>query len=251
MALKNFVKSIISKSGYNITKKSTSTFPIDYATHEIEIIKMVKPYTMTSHQRIQSLIRSVEYIIQSNVGGDFVECGVWKGGSIMTIALTLKRLKTENRDIFLYDTFSGMSTPTGSDVDWHGKSALKTFNELKTNDGSNWCRSSIDEVKNNILTTNYPQEKIHYVQGKVEETLRKFTPEKIALLRLDTDFYESTKSEMEHLFPKLTEGGILIIDDYGAWKGSRLAIDEYFEKNNLKLFLNRIDETGRLAVKID
>jgi hypothetical protein len=112
-----------------------------------------------------------------------------------------------------------------------------------------WCFSSIEEVKNNIATLNYPTEKVYFVKGKVEDTIPTTIPQKIAVLRLDTDWYESTKHELEHLFPLLVSGGVLIIDDYGHWEGARKAVDEYIEKNNLNILLNRIDYTGRIAIK--
>jgi hypothetical protein len=86
--------------------------------------------------------------------------------------------------------------------------------------------------------------------GKVEDTIPADIPEKIALLRLDTDWYESTKHELIHLFPRLQKGGVLIIDDYGFWKGARKAVDEYFAENNIQILLNRIDDTGRMAIKL-
>jgi len=108
----------------------------------------------------------------------------------------------------------------------------------------------LDEVKSNLLKTNYPEQNLFYFKGKVEETLPEPSIGKIALLRLDTDWYESTKHELTVLYDKLVEGGILIIDDYGHWSGSKKAVDEFIEKRKLKIFLNRIDYTGRLAIKI-
>jgi hypothetical protein len=100
-----------------------------------------------------------------------------------------------------------------------------------------------------MAMTNYPQDKLNYVVGKVEDTIPETLPRKIALLRLDTDWYESTLHELNHLYPLLTEGGVLIIDDYGHWQGAKKAVDEYIEKNKLKILLNRIDYTGRIAIK--
>src|SRR5690606_23062787 len=95
----------------------------------------------------------------------------------------------------------------------------------------------------------YPAGNIRYVAGKVEDTIPAVIPDKIAILRLDTDWYSSTKHELVHLFPKLSNGGILIIDDYGHWEGARKAVDEYFEETGTRIYLSRIDETGRVAVK--
>jgi O-methyltransferase len=83
----------------------------------------------------------------------------------------------------------------------------------------------------------------------VEDTIPASVPEQIALLRLDTDWYESTKCELEILFPRLVKGGVIIIDDYGCWQGARKAVDEYFNKNNIAILLNRMDDTGRIGIK--
>ena len=112
-----------------------------------------------------------------------------------------------------------------------------------------WAYAPIEEVRNNMLKTNYPIDNIKYIKGKVEDTLKSSVPNKIALLRLDTDWYESTKIELEVLYPLITKGGILIIDDYGHFEGAKRAVDDYFRKINQQPLLNRIDYTGRLIIK--
>ena len=111
------------------------------------------------------------------------------------------------------------------------------------------CECAAGRSKKILYGTGYPSERIHFVPGKVEDTIPASAPESIALLRLDTDWYESTKHELVHLFPRLATSGVLIIDDYGHWRGSRLACDEYFEQNRVPILLNRIDFTGRIALK--
>jgi len=201
---------------------------------------------MTSAERINALIEATKYLVKEKIDGDFVECGVWKGGSVMAMALTLKEMG-EVREIYLYDTFSGMSAP--SDVD--GEAAMEMFSKTRTSeDSSQWLLSPIEEVEKNILETGYPKEKCHFIKGKVEDTIPMIIPQKIALLRLDTDFYESTKHELVHLFPRLSPKGVLIIDDYGCWQGARKAVDEYIIDNKLCIFLNRVDSQGRIAIKM-
>jgi hypothetical protein len=104
-------------------------------------------------------------------------------------------------------------------------------------------------VRNNVCGTGYPREKLHFVVGKVEDTIPATMPRKIALLRLDTDWYDSTKHELSHLFPLLRPQGVLIVDDYGHWQGARKAVDEYFAAHQTGILLHRIDYTGRIAVK--
>jgi len=105
-----------------------------------------------------------------------------------------------------------------------------------------------ETVYKNLLTTGYPEERIHMVRGPVEETLPQQAPERLALLRLDTDWYESTRRELVHLYPRLSDGGVLIVDDYGHWSGARRAVDEYFGQVGSRTFLSPLDYTGRLAV---
>jgi len=222
----------------------------DFSDANIEICNVVKPYTSTSLERLNALIDAVSYVAANKIDGAMVECGVWKGGSAMAMMLTLKKIGDENKEFYLYDTFSGMSAPSSFDVAFDGENAGQTFSKLKTSeDASDWCASSLEEVKQNMFSIGYKKDKIHFIEGKVENTIPETMPQKIALLRLDTDWYESTKHELIHLFPLLQPNGVLIIDDYGHWKGARKAVDEYIADNNICILLNRIDYTGRIGVK--
>lgn len=241
-----FLKRLKNKEKINTAEAS---LPIDLEEF-VPIIDRVKPYTMTSTERIAALLDAIKYIIKNNINGDIVECGVWKGGSMMAAGEMLQRLNDCSKDIFLFDTFEGMSEPSLYDVsiDNHKAKDLLAKHE-RTQEDYLWCYSPIDVVKQNVYSTGYPSDKLHFIKGKVEDTLPHSEIKAISLLRLDTDWYESTKHELEHLFPLLTSGGVLIIDDYGHWQGARKAVDEYFENNNIKILLNRIDYTGRIAVK--
>jgi hypothetical protein len=245
------MKKIIKKCGYEIHKDG-GEFPVDFNKNDIEIIESVKPFTLTSIERCHALIQAVNYIIKNKITGDIVECGVWKGGSVMAIAKTLLVLKNYDKELYLFDTFEGMPKPTEFDVSYGDKhTALKEFEDLKIdNNSSDWSRIELDEVKNNVFSTGYNKEKFHFIKGKVEDTIPKFSPETISILRLDTDWYESTRHELIHLFPRLVKGGVIIIDDYGFWEGAKRAVDEYFEENNISILLNRIDTTGRIGIKM-
>lgn len=235
-----------------VTACAEQSFPADVPVSLIAIYKRIKPYTMTSPERVLALCEAVRYIHEKNIDGDIVECGVWKGGSMMAVAETLLSLGESNRNLYLFDTYEGMAPPTGEDVDIAGVTAESLLEQSdKRNDDSVWCCASLEMVRSAVNSVGYPAEKIHFVKGMVEQTIPAGAPEKIALLRLDTDWYESTRHEMEHLFPRLAKGGVLIIDDYGHWQGARKAIDEYLEYNKIKMLLNRIDYTGRIAVKVE
>jgi hypothetical protein len=206
---------------------------------------------MTSRERIYALIQAVRYVVQHNIPGDIVECGVWRGGSMMAVAKTLVSLNHFDRELYLFDTFEGMSKPTEVDVYYDGRKASDRFKQAAINDtSSDWSYIPLEEVKRALYSTGYDHKKIHFVKGMVEETIPNNAPDTISILRLDTDWYESTKHELTHLFPRLSRKGIIIIDDYGHWEGARKATDEYILQNNLCIFLNRIDSTGRIGIKI-
>jgi hypothetical protein len=242
--------------GFNLVRHSEGqppqeSFPRDFDDEAIEILRTVKPYTMTSVERQFALIQAVRYVVRANIPGSIVECGVWRGGSMMAVAHTLKRLTDDGRDLYLFDTYEGMTRPTDLDICCDGKPALIKFERTnKTSDTSDWCYASIEEVQRNLVSTGYNTNRLKFIKGKVEDTLPRSAPNQISLLRLDTDWYESTRHELIHLFPRLSAGGVLIIDDYGHWQGSKKATDEYLAQNNIFILLNRIDSTGTIAVKL-
>jgi hypothetical protein len=220
-------------------------------------------FTMTSIERMHSLWVAARHVALARLEGDVVECGVWKGGSSMLAALALQSVGDTTRHLWLYDTFSGMTEPTGRDVDLAGRAARDEWsaqaaraanganaaNGAKGGGDAGWCASPLDEVKAALASTGVAPQRLHFVVGKVEETIPKEAPAKIALLRLDTDWYESTKHELLHLWPRLVSGGLLIVDDYGHWAGARAAVDEFLAAQQRPLLLHRIDYTGRIAQK--
>lgn len=228
-------------------------FPPDFSASTQAICRAVRPFTMTSPERINALIDAVRYLTTNRIEGAIVECGVWRGGSMMAVALALREIGDQTRELYLYDTYAGMPPPEEVDCAIDGLRAKERFQQAQTSaDPAHWsrCYSSLDEVRQNVYGTGYPPDRIHFVPGKVEETIPGNVPADIALLRLDTDWYESTRHEMVHLYPRLRPGGVLIIDDYGHWQGARKAIDEFIAERKLKLLLNRVDYTGRIAVKL-
>lgn len=235
------------KIGYSIEPLKPNEllgFPPDFDQATIQLCRYVQSFTMTSKERILALRKSVEYIIEQDIPGDIVECGVWKGGSMMVVARTLLEKGVDNRTLYLFDTFEGMAEPTDVDINYLGNAAKDRWKpDVK------WAYSPLDEVKCNMQNTGYDENKILFIKGKVQDTLPEYAPENISLLRLDTDWYESTYHELLHLYPRLSVGGVLIIDDYGFWEGSRKAVDQYIKERNLCLLLNRIDKSGRICIK--
>lgn len=241
------VRLLMRRVGFDLVPVARGTdIPADLK--DIDLIRAVRDRTMTSPERVYAVVNAVEYLVKRGVVGDFVECGVWRGGSMMAMAGTLLALDSTERDLWLYDTFDGMAAPSAADRDYAGRTAESLLaGEPPAEGRSVWARASLGDVEEGMESTGYPPARVHYVAGKVEDTVPATVPEKIALLRLDTDWYESTRHELEHLFPRLVEGGVLILDDYGHWQGARRAVDDYFAGH--PLLLNRIDYTGRIAVK--
>lgn len=207
--------------------------------------------TMTSPERLFALYQAVDHVVANRIPGDFAECGVWRGGSAMMMALAASRLGDQDRRIWLYDTFAGMTAPTGRDIQAMSglpAGAVLAANE-RTGDNPFWGIAPREVVEANLRGTGYPVDRFTLVEGDVLATLPAQAPDKLAILRLDTDWYESTRHELETLYPRLVRGGVLIVDDYGYWEGARAAVDEYFAALQLKPLLARIDFTGRMAIK--
>lgn len=213
---------------------------------ELAILKRVAPYTMTSPERLWGLVKAIAYVSARKVPGDFVECGVWRGGSSMAAALAFKAAG-DIRRLWLYDTFEGMPAPTERDrKNLSGLDASREFRRRTDGEFSDWCRASLEDVQANLGSTGYTD--VEYIQGKVENTLPHHKPERISVLRLDTDWYDSTKIELQELWPRLSTGGVLILDDYGCWSGAKQAADEFFASQP-PILMNRLDSDGRLILK--
>jgi O-methyltransferase len=224
----------------------SGTIPFDPETQVVW--DRVRSRTMTNIERIDALREAIEYIHANSIPGDIVECGVWRGGSMMAVALTLLRIGG-NKRLWLYDTFSGMTPPGIVDRDFQGRAAEDLLAAEDPETGHIWCKSSLSGVRTAMAETGYPTELIEFVAGSVENTIPLRAPKSISLLRLDTDWFESTYHELRHLWPRLADGGVLIIDDYGYWAGARRAVHQYFDEVGVRPFLHRIDGNGRLVLK--
>lgn len=259
--LKSIIKLSLNKFGYEIHRLPASLrsphddayqFPLDFDEMDKKLWKTVSPYTMTSPERIFSLRRAVEYVVASRIPGALVECGVWKGGSAMAIALTLMRINSMDRDIYLYDTFDE-GWPEGGELDItvDGIPAHQLWlDALERGETPDTLFAKLNNVRDVIYSSGYPKEKLHLVKGKVEDTIPGQIPDRIALLRLDTDWYSSTKHELVYLYPRLTSGGVIMIDDYGSFMGARQATDEYLKEHGITILLHRVDDGGyRIGIK--
>ena len=252
--MKQLLNKLINIFNYEIVKKNSwyqkqLNYIAEINEEEENLIKNISKFSMCSSLNHWALIQSLKHISKCKIDGDIVEAGVYKGGNLMLMSHFVDKFNLKKK-IYAYDTFEGMPLENKNiDVDFNNKSANDTRKQYIE---GKWCYASLDNVKKNLSEFDLKfEDKINFIKGKVEETLTfdKNLPKKISLLRLDTDFYESTKIELEVLYPKLEKNGILIIDDYGHWKGAKKAVDEYFRTDQKFRFFHRIDHTSRLYIK--
>ena len=251
--MKNLIKNIINKlivsTGYSLINNNQKIVELNNA--DKKLINLAQKYSMTPQIRIFNLLQSLRYLKNKKIDGDYVECGVWKGGNII---LFKKFIEEEDKDskknIFAFDTFEGMTEPDKNDYDISSNlSADVLLQSDKTKETNLWGVCSLESVKKNIQSCVNSKENIRFIKGPVENTLDVTSnlPDKISLLRLDTDWYNSTKKELDILYDKVSPGGIIIIDDYGHWGGSKKAVDDFFL--NKYVWMHYVDYACRLIIK--
>ena len=194
-----------------------------------------------------------EYLTRNGLPGDFIECGVYKGRHIITMAMTLLHLGASDRDIYLYDTFAGMTEPGEKDAR-RGKNEtpaeLAARWESKQQSDHNLIRyAGQEEVRQRISSVDYPGERLHFVAGDIRQTVPNDFHRQIAFLRLDTDWYELTMHELVHFYDLVVPGGVIVIDDYGSHEGARKAVDEFFSERGSFPLLTRTTKSERVILK--
>lgn len=248
--LKHKILMYLENKGYILKKRSyfdkLEKIPSLNKEHQ-KILSISSKFSMTSKIRQYALLNLLDYIFKKNIEGDMVECGTWLGGNLI-IFDHLKKKYNSKKKIFAYDTFVGMPRPTNNDKDFEGKSFLNNFEDLNKRYYSN-KKFNLNIVKKNLLLNKVDLKKIKFIKGKVEDTLKnkENLPSKISILRLDTDWYESTNASLYQLYSKLVKGGILIIDDYGWNSGCKKATDNFFKKKDVSFF--RIDHESIFLIK--
>jgi hypothetical protein len=244
-------------AGAKMRKPPAPINPVEFSGTDLEVLNYVidNGLTMASRERVIATINACKHAVEARIDGDFVECGVWRGGCCIAAKLTFENYRSDKK-VWLFDTFAGMTPP--SDLDTTNFSSGATAERFKKNQSpvgyNNWCFAPLDEVKSNLERSGADLSGVRFVVGDVVTTLanRENIPPKISVLRLDTDFYDSTKAELETLYPRLAVGGSLLIDDFGHWDGARRAVEEYFgalPPRDRPLF-HLTDYTGRMGVKV-
>ena len=226
--------------------------PIELDPADIEIVNYVRSnnLSMGSTQNLYATALACRYIVNMEIEGDFVECGVYRGGHSIIAAEIFKRFGA-NKKVFLFDTFKGMTEPTEKDFKlYSGIPALLKYKANKNQDHVSWAYSSLGEVRNNFNKLKLEDSNVIFIEGDVLQTVPSSMNllKSISFLRLDTDWFDSTKIELDFLYPLLSKNGIIVIDDYGSWAGSNRATDEYFYSEK-RPFFSLIDGGARLGIK--
>lgn len=203
---------------------------VDVDQRTLDTVTTVRIYTRTTRAQVVALCDAVRYLTAARIGGDLVECGVWRGGSMLAAARTLLEAADRSRALWMYDTFSGIWDDCGPDGD-AGANAV-----------------SLPAVQRTIAKAGYPEAHLRYIVGPLTDTIPNNAPERVALLRIGNDRYEPARHALEHLMPRMAGGGVVIVDDYGQSRGVRHAVDEYLEATGTPLLLHRVDEAARIGV---
>ncbi len=249
--LKTAIQATARRMGVHIIRENhipQGFVPADFSEEEAALFLRVRPFTLTPPERVVSLWRAAVHVLEDGgVPGDFVETGVWKGGSARVMAEALAR-SGPGRNLWLYDVWDRQAWP--APVERDGQAARAFWDEYQAQQSID--APALETAQRNVREAGLPDDRVRFVVGRVEETIPSRIPDAIAILRIDTDFYESVKHALTHLYPRLSRGGVLILDDYACpqFTGARRAVDEYFAEHGPKPLLARIDVDSRIAVKL-
>jgi len=260
--IKPLLKSVIGRLGYELRKKEARVLGYDHEDRAVAAIEKIRPYTMLPVERLITLHQQASHCERIRLPGAFVECGVWKGGSVALMALANLEAGAARRDLHLFDSFTDICEPDQA-VD--GERAVREVKAWSKGGGVDGKLAPVAgfydsmggagtlEGNKELLekVVGYDPKFIHYHVGWFQDTLPKAAAEigEIAILRLDGDWYASTIVCLEHLYDKVVEGGFVIVDDYGAYEGCRKAVDEFRQQKKITAYLHHIDGEARYWIK--
>lgn len=197
--------------------------------------------SMIGLKRMENIEFCVNKILEENIPGDFIETGVWRGGAVIFMKALLKAKNVSDRAVWVADSFEGLPKPDAKYE--HDKSSL--FHKQRE------FAVSLDEVKNNFIKYNLLDDNVKFLKGWFKDTLPKAPIKSLALLRLDGDMYGSTMDALVNLYPKLSSGGYIIIDDWNAVKGCKAAVNDYRKEYNITEKIKEIDQTAVYWKKVN
>ncbi len=231
----SFLKGLIRRWVVGLLRKRSLLLveqkPFDQALHNEGRLWPCFGYTMVGHRRLENVQRCVEEVLKNKVPGDFIEAGIWRGGTVIFMRALLKVHGVTDRTIWVADSFEGLPPPTsktdGSDLS-----------------GVDYLKVSLEKVKSNFERFDLLDNQVQFLKGWFCDTLPKAPIDQLAILRLDGDLYSSTMDSLRNLYHRVSPGGYVIVDDYFAWHGCRRAVDEFLKENNLNVDIQQVDWTG-------
>jgi hypothetical protein len=214
------------------------------------IFLRVKDTTMLSRERLFDFYNSIQYVVKNQIPGDIVEIGCWAGGSIAMARATLDGFASNHdiRSVYGFDTYEGHGRPPDHEYDVWGNKCALTFNELDEV-GESWAKVDLEQVQKNLTSINGSLDGFTLIKGRVEDVAKHSSIKKIAILRIDVDWYEPTLFSLEYFYPMIPRGGVIIIDDYGHHSGSRDAVNHFFKDKLPKFFYT--DYSCISAIKLE
>ena len=259
--MKKIIKSIINLTGYEIFKKKEEL--LQHKDKEFEkIIKQTKKKSFLQREGMESLYRQTIHVNKSKLMGDIVECGVWKGGSAALMAKANLLSGNKTRTIHLFDSFTDICEPCEEKDGGRAIMEAKEFSQPEELQGKLvpltgfydkfGGHGTIPDCKKLICgTMEYDEKKVIFHKGWFQDTIPRISKDidKISILHLDADWYESTKICLDHLYEKVEKGGFVIFDDYGTYEGCKKAVDEFMHSLANRPYLNEVDESIRYLIK--
>ena len=194
-----------------------------------------RAHTMIGLKRLDNLQRCIEYVLANNVPGDLIETGVWRGGATIFMRACLAAHGVSDRVVWVADSFEGLPSPDPEKFPHDAGDKHSTYDYL---------RVSLDEVKSNFQRYGLLDGQVRFLKGWFRDTLPNAPVRSLAILRLDGDMYESTIEALDALYPRVSVGGYVIVDDYGAVRGCKQAIDDFRREHALQEPIQQIDWTG-------
>ena len=253
--MKSVAKQVLRSLGLEVRRTGSDfVLPVEFTPRDVEIFHHVwdNRLTMELKSGLVAGMTAAKHAATAQIPGDWVECGVWRGGISLAAKLIFEEYRSDQK-VWLFDTFAGMTEPSQHDRPRFEDYDARAMYDANRRDGFNqWCYASIDDVRRNFEQAGADLDGVRFIQGDARETLKDISnlPERISVLRLDTDFYEATRVQLDVLYPRLSIGGPILIGDVGYWEGVRKAVDEYFADPRTRPLLYYTDLSDRMGVKV-